>query len=929
MTEREYQRNLQRVIDRIFAPIGDKPRSRTDLLRLSKQYLRLKETRIRMRHDTGLSGSELCRMRSDMIDHLIRTLWQHSLLSLPEKQRASLQLSLCAHGGYGRRVMSPGSDIDLTFLLPGNASNVSPEIAELIRQFLMLLYDVRFKVGHGVRSVGDCMHLANESMETKTALMELRHLCGDTLAYDQFRARFDKECMKGQETAFLRLRQQDLATRHGKFGNTPFVQEPHVKNGCGSLRDYQNLIWMSYAKFRTLKPRDLIEKGFISAAGWKEVSKAYDFILRTRNAMHYAERRCEDQLTLRLQGVVATQLGYKQKRVLNRIEAFMRDYYTATRDILQRSSEIMDRFHLQDVDAEAKKRRPLAFLARNRVAKVSNFDSFIARNERIFPEDPNLFKDDPHRLIRLFAHTQQRHLRLSPELFQLVQESFRLVNASFRYQKAVRDTFLSILSRKGDVGRTLRQMHRVGFLGRLVPEFGALTCLVQHEFFHQYTADEHTLRTIEMLDGLSGEPNQALAFYQKLWRSIDEPWILYLALLMHDTGRAANAKSHDDESVILANAVCRRFVIKGPQRQLLIFLVDNHLLMYRTATGKNLEDPRVVEEFAGIIRTQANLDTLLVMTYADSKGTSTQSWSGYKEASIRRLYHLTTEFLNAPTDFMERAAAPVHELRDAVIKKLGAGWSEELKAHFEGMPPAYFNFLDAETVVAHLRQFRAFFVHLTEEHSSNGLLPIVTWKDLPEQGCSEITLTCWDRPQLLARVAGALAAQSINILGADLYRRSDDLVLDTFRVCNTNFAPVTSKNARLRFEQDLNNSFLDTQFDFSKAITPQKKASPEFEAMLAEIPQRIFIDTTVSPDETIIELQAVDRLGLLYDVLKTIGKYRHNVTHARINTEKGVAVDAIYIRNAQGQKITAPTELSTLAKALAKAIQGEIATAIR
>jgi [protein-PII] uridylyltransferase len=929
MTEREYQRNLQRIIERIFGPAGDKPRSRTDLLRLSKQYLRLKEARIRMRHDTGLSGRELCRMRSDMIDALIRTLWQQSLLTLPEQQRKNLQLSLCAHGGYGRRVMSPGSDIDLTFLLPGNTTNISTEIAELIRQFLMLLYDLRFKVGHGVRCVGDCMRLANESMETKTALMELRHLCGDTTAFEPFRARFDKECMKGQEAAFLRLRQQDLATRHNKFGNTPFVQEPHVKNGCGGLRDYQNLIWMSYAKFRTLKPKDLVEKGLISAAGWKEVAKAYDFILRTRNAMHYAERRCEDQLTLRLQGVVATQLGYKQKRILNRIETFMRDYYTATRDILQRSSEIMDRFHLQVLDAESKKRRPLAFLARDRVTKVSKFDGFIARNERLFPEEPGIFKEDTHRLIRLFAHTQQRHLRLSPELFQLVQESFRLVNSPFRYLKSVRDTFLSILSRKGDVGRTLRQMHRVGFLGRLVPEFGALTCLVQHEFFHQYTADEHTLRTIDMLDGLSGEPNHELAFYQKLWRGIDEPWILYLALLMHDTGRAANRKTHDDESVILANAVCRRFVIKGAQRQLLIFLVDNHLLMYRTATSKNLEDPRVVEEFASIIRTQANLDTLLVMTYADSKGTSAQSWSGYKEASIRRLYHLTTEFLNAPADFMERAAAPVHELKETVIKKLGAGWSEELNAHFAGMPPAYFNFLAPEIVIAHLRQFRAFFVHLVEETSSTGLLPLITWKDLPEQGCSEVTLTCWDRPQLLARVAGALAAQSINILGADLYRRSDDLVLDIFRVCNTNFAPVTSKNARQRFEQSLNESFLDNQFDFSQAIAPQKKASPEFDAMLAEIPQRIFIDTTVSPEETIIELQAVDRLGLLYDVLKTIGNFGHSVTHARINTEKGVAVDAIYIRDAQGQKITLPGDLETLAKAIAKAIQGEVATAIR
>lgn len=929
MIEREYQRNLKRIIEHIFGPPSDRPRSRTELLRLSKQYLRLKEARIRMRHNTGFSGSEICRMRSEMIDRLIRTLWDHSLLSLPEPLKGKLELSLCAHGGYGRRVMSPGSDIDLTFLLPGNSTSVSTEVAELIRQFLMLLYDLKFKVGHGVRSVGDCMKLANDSMETKTALMELRLLTGDKGPFEQFQARFDKECMKGQEAAFLQLRQKDLSTRHAKFGNTPFVQEPHVKNGCGGLRDYQNLIWMSYAKFRTLKPSDLVAKGLITKAGWKEIATAYDFILRTRNAMHYAERRCEDQLTLRLQGVVASQLGYKQKRILQRIEAFMRDYYTATRDILQRSSEIMDQFHLQDLDSAAKKVRPLAFLARNRVAKVSKFDGFTTRSERVFADHPDVFNEDPHRLIRLFSHTQQRHLRLSPQLFQLVQQSFRHVNAAFRYHKTVRDTFLSILSRKGDVSRTLRQMHRVGFLGRLIPEFGALTCLVQHEFFHQYTADEHTLRTIEMLDGLSGEPNQQFAFYQKLWRGIDEPWILYLALLMHDTGRAANRRSHDDESVILANAVCRRFVIKSDQRRLLIFLVDNHLLMYRTATSKNLEDPKVVEEFASIVRTQANLDTLLVMTYADSKGTSAQSWSGYKEASIRRLYHMTTEFFNAPADFMNRAAVSVSEIRLAVIKKLGQSWTEELNAHFSGMPPAYFNFLSPDVVVSHLRQFRSFFVQLVEQQSAAGLLPMLSWKDLPEQGCSEITLTCWDRPQLLARVAGALAAQSINIVGADLFRRSDDLVLDIFRVCNTNFAPVTSKNARLRFEQSLQEAFLDSDFDFSKAIAPQKKNPPEFEAMLAEIPQRIVIDNTVSTDETVIELQAVDRLGLLYDVLKTIGRLCYNVTHARINTEKGVAVDAIYIRTPHGKKITDSNALNQLVNELSQAIIGEVATAIR
>ncbi|MCB1212661.1 MAG: hypothetical protein KDK97_25275, partial [Verrucomicrobiales bacterium] len=166
-------------------------------------------------------------------------------------------------------------------------------------------------------------------------------------AFEELRQRFDPECMTGRETEFLGLRQRDLKQRHRKFGDTPFVQEPHVKNGCGGLRDYQNLIWMSYAKLGSLNPQSLVKNGFISHKGWKEVATAYDFILRVRNEMHYSEKRGEDLLTLRLQGVVATHLGYRHRRILHRIEAFMRDYYTATRDIFDNSREVMDRFHLE------------------------------------------------------------------------------------------------------------------------------------------------------------------------------------------------------------------------------------------------------------------------------------------------------------------------------------------------------------------------------------------------------------------------------------------------------------------------------------------------------------------------------------------------------------------------------------------------------
>jgi len=916
MTEREYLRHLKKSADKFFPDDDKLPRGRAETLRRAKRFLKIKEQRIKQRHRSGsFGGAEICRMRSDMTDVLVRVLWEESVAALVPKVREQLNVSVVAHGGYGRRVMSPGSDVDLTFMFPGNSSRVSTEVAKLISDYLLFFYDLKFKVGQGARSVGECITLANDNMETKTALMEARFLTGQKAAFEEFRARFDKECMDDREEEFLRLRQQDLNSRHQKYGGTPFVQEPNVKSGCGGLRDYQNLIWMTYAKFRTLKPKDLVQLKLISKTGWREVEEAYELILRVRNEMHYTEKRAEDLLTLRLQGPVATNLGYRHKTLLRRIEALMQDYYTATRDILQRSSEVMDRFHLQVLESGPKKNRLMGFLARRKAAKQQeSFDGFLRKHERLYAAETDIFKDDPERLMRLFLHTQKRHLRLSPDLFQLIQESFRLVDTSFRYNKDNRETFEAILTSKGEAARTLRQMHRVGFLGRFMPEFGALTNLVQHEFFHLYTADEHTLRTLEKLDELSDPTLQGVALYQQLYHDLQQPYVLHLALLLHDAGRAANKKTHTDESTTLAAAVCRRLQVKGERRRLLLFLIDNHLLMYRTATTKSLEDPQVIEEFAGIVRTKENLDTLLLMTYADSKGTSDKSWTGYKEASIRQLYHSTLRFMNAPADFMRQVLAPLDDLRVVVQKKLGAEFAAETAAHFRFMPPAYFNFREAEVIVAHLRQFREFFVQLAEEEVVAGLLPVMAWKDYADQGYSELTVVCWDRHLLLTRISGALAAESINILSADLFQRGDNLVLDVFRVCNTNFAAVTAKSVRNRVEEAVCKAFSGPQFDFSAAIAQKLgKSVSMLDEIIDEIPQRVYVNNDMSPDQTVLELQLVDRLGLLYDIFMAIGSLGHNITHARISTEKGVAIDTLYIQDENNRKIVEREQLAALA----------------
>lgn len=905
MTEREYLRHLKKSAQKFFPEDDKLPRGRTETLRRAKQFLKIKEQRIKQRHRSGnFSGAEICRMRSDMIDYLVGQLWRESVSALPDKVREKLNVSVVAHGGYGRRVMSPGSDVDLTFMFPGNSGRVSTEVAQLIRDYLLYFYDLKFKVGHGARCVGECLALANENIETKTALMEARLLTGQPEAFEEFRSRFDKECMDGREEEFLQLRQMDLAARHTKYGNTPFVQEPHVKNGCGGLRDYQNLIWMTYARHRTLNPKDLVGLGLISKSGWREVSQAYEFVMRVRNEMHYTEKRAEDLLTLRLQGPVATNLGYRHKKLLRRIEAMMQDYYTATRDILQRSSEVMDRFHLQALENGPKKSRLMGFLARSKKEEKTQekFDGFIRKHERLYAENNAIFKDDPQRLIRLFLHTQKRHLRLSPDLFQLIQEHFRLVDASFRYNKENREIFESILSSKGAAARTLRQMHRVGFLGRYMPEFGALTNLVQHEFFHLYTADEHTLRTIEILDALTDPAAEDVDLYRHLYHELQEPYILHLALLLHDAGRAANKKTHSDESTTLAAAVCRRLMVKGERRRLLLFLVDNHLLMFRTATTKSLDEPQVIEEFAGIIRTRENLNALLLMTYADSKGTSDKSWSGYKEASIRRLYHSTMRYLDAPKDYMSEPEIPQEDQLAKFVKKLGAGYKQEVLAHVENMPPAYFKFREPDSICEHIRQFRKFFEQLTKEEAAAGLLPVMSWED--RAGHSDLTVVCWDRRLLLARISGALAAERINILSADLFRRGDHLVLDVFRVCTSNLTAVSTKSARSRVEESVRKAFSGETFDFSEAIAQKiGKSVSMLDEIGEEIPQRCYVSNDLSPDHTILELQLVDRLGLLYDIFMTLGRLGVSVTNARISTENGVAIDSIYLHDGKGGKL--------------------------
>ena len=326
--------------------------------------------------------------------------------------------------------------------------------------------------------------------------------------------------MDKEQPDFFEQRRADLRTRHEKYSHTVFLQEPNVKESCGGLRDYQNVQWVARVKEGSNDLADLVEKRILTGAAHREMEEAHDFLHRVRNELHYHTGKATDQLTLFLQGVVATAFNYPQRNILRSTEAFMRDYYRHTRHIYQHSTSLMEVFQIeQETKAESAIHSFLTF----RRKKREEFDGFIARDGRLFPSSQEIFRDDPNRLMRLFQHCQVRNLKLSPQLRRLIAQHWEDIDRPFRYSKANREVFQAILERKGEVGRTLRLMHRIGFLGRYLPEFGALDCLVQHEFFHRYTPDEHPLRCIEQLDKLVHDDDPRHGRYRKLFLAVQDP----------------------------------------------------------------------------------------------------------------------------------------------------------------------------------------------------------------------------------------------------------------------------------------------------------------------------------------------------------------------------------------------------------------------
>lgn len=903
---------------RLTLPKGRKP---TEEIARYRNFLKVESHRLRILHRGGGGGREVCRARAAILDLLLRYILEGTRNASPELAEKNLPpIALVAIGGYGRGELNPFSDIDFMFLHTGDmvsGGKPKPAMRAIVDGLLYPLWDIGLKVGHSTRSIADCIQVANEDMQSKTALIESRLVAGNSALFQIFEKQLVDKCVAGHAEDYIEMRVKDQAARHAKHGNSATMQEPNIKNGCGGLRDFQNLHWMTYFKYRTRTTKELQERDLISEAEGRQLEAAYDFLLRTRNELHYYSERAVDVLSKSIQPMIATNLGYKDPSPSKRIESFMGDFYNHTRNIYLITKTVERRLALlpkQKLLPDFRKMLPFGR------AKEPIIDGFRFIDGEIRAGTATVFEDKPERLMRVFLYAQQRGLRLHPDLAASVRNSLSLVNNSFLRDEHVRATFLEILNSRGNVAPILRAMHEVGMLGKYIPEFGKLTCLVQHEFYHQYTADEHTLVCLEKLDQVWEAKEQPFNNYEEIFRNVERPFVLYLALLLHDAGKAAQTGKHSEVGGHLALRVAKRMELDGATTHTLRLLIENHLVMATTSQRRDLEDDAVIRQFASSIQGPENLRMLTLHTFADSMGTSNQLWNSFKDMLLLTLYRKTMELLIGGTTFHTAEKRERELLEEEIARHLPKTFGEdELHAHFEHLPPRYFQVHDVKEIATDLALAHRFMHHqITEEERA--LEPIISWHNEPDRGYTKLKICTWDRLGLFSKIAGSLSAAGINILSSQSFTRNDGIALDTFFVTDAQGGRLVTGAQRQRFEEILLSVLTLQEVDLPALIAKQRSVRPLYQAHEGErIATRIDIDND-SPTRTIIEVETEDRIGLLYSIAQVFTELEVNIALAKILTEKGAAVDTFYVTDILGNKIVDAPMLKLIERRLHESI---------
>ncbi|HJK96621.1 MAG TPA: [protein-PII] uridylyltransferase [Polyangiaceae bacterium LLY-WYZ-14_1] len=869
----------------------------------------------------GEGGLAVARLHARALDGLLGAL--HCASDAAARRFAhppAGRVALVAVGGYGRGELGFHSDVDVLFLCDDPADAHAQGLAEGV---LYPVWDLGQRVGHAVRGVSETLALAREDLRTATTLLDLRPIAGDRSLVDELLRRARREVFGPGLGRFLDALGADSERRHERFGSSIYLLEPEVKLGRGGLRDVDVAFWAAKARWPARRWDDLVRLGVLLPRELAELADARELLWRTRNLLHLRAGRLQDRLTFADQEETAAAFGLEDSlRQGLAVERFMQTYYRHARLVAQTSERMLDRARPRVPKRVRQKVRPLG-------------DGTAVFDGRATLVDANALDADPALALRLYRTVQREGL--PPESFArdciaraAAQPGWR---ARFREDPAVPELFLALLNQVGEVpvrrGSLIGELHELGLVGALIPEVEQVTGRVQHDLYHVYTVDVHSVRTVDCLVRLArGEGRDEHPVAVRLASEVPRRLPLLLAALLHDVGKTGG-RGHAERGAPMAEAAARRLGVSPVDAGHVGWLVREHLRLYHWATRRDLADPEVVAEIARTVGTVERLRDLYLLTIADVGTTHPGALTGWKTRMLDQALTAVTHALEAETvpDAGRRAAELRLELLEGARRDADADAQGELADFLEEMPDRYVLSSSTAAIRDDARAFGGGRAGAASPQAATRLGLGLLLRPGPSPDVEELVITAPDRPGLLAGLTAVLAANRMAVQSAEIYTRdaSDGrFAFDVFHLRTAGGGADASTGRRdrvARLEGDL-DALLSQAASVETFLEKLPRTPTWARRHVPPVPTEVRVDNAASSRFTVVDVFSRDRLGLLHVVARTIHGEGLSIALSRVNTEGHRAADVFYVTEPGGGKVADPSRLSRLSVVLREAILG-------
>jgi [protein-PII] uridylyltransferase len=856
----------------------------------------------------GLNGLQAARLHARLMDELVSALFTYTLKSVPQDARS--RLAMAATGGYGRATLAPFSDIDLLFLYAGPPSRALDQAVEFILYFL---WDLGLKVGHATRSISECLSEAKGDVTIRTSLLDARCLAGDRSLFAEFQTAFRADCAEEGPSDYIAAKQAERAARHRRFGETPFMVEPNVKEGRGGLRDLQTLYWLARYVFNTFAMSELVGKeapggGILTETEARACKRAWEYLWTVRFHLHYVAGRAEERLTFDLQPVVGARMGYTRHGRQDGVERFMRHYFLVVREV----ARVTGVFEPALVRAAL---GPPAIAAETDKTLIE--EGFVLADGQILFAPGHDPATDPTSIFRILIEARDRGLELHPLARRALIRSAP-IGAELRGDKRAAGLFLNLLCGPNEAGHDatcnsavwLGILNESGILGRYLPDWRRIVGQMQFDTYHVYTVDVHTVQCIRNLNSIeAGTLKEIAPIASDLIGQIQSRRALYAAMMMHDIAKGRGG----DHSVLgaeLALTVCPTLGLSAEETEMVSWLVLHHLLLSQTAFSRDIDDPKTILDLADTIQSPERLRLLLILTVADIRAVSPKVWNGWKATLLRELYTRVAEVLEGGLSTTERDTR-IARVKD-VVGELLADWPAAERDDFLSLGyPSYWLGFDPESIERHARMIR-------DAKGRNAPLTVQT-EPLPARAVTEVVVYTADHAGLFSRIAGALAIAGASIVDARIHTLTDGMALDTFWIQDAMGGPFDTPH-RLARLATLVEQALSGRLKLSTEIRKATRSIVPARMRAIHVPPRVVVDNRASNRHTVIEVNGRDRPGLLHDVTAAISDEGLQIASAHVTTYGVRAVDVFYVKDVFGMKVENERKLYQLRQALLSAL---------